>query len=89
MAELGQIGEVGRSGQWEIRTGKEEYSTQGREKPRGEVEEGGLWLPAAAVPWFRQEDEKVKEKQVIRTGRVMPAGHYALSTAMNPRQVAG
>lgn len=69
---MGQKGKVGRSGQWEVRTEKEESSAQGREKPHGEVEEGGLWLPAAAVPWFRQEDEKVKEKQVvIRTGGVM------------------
>lgn len=44
---------------------------------------------AAAVPWFRQEDEKMKEKQGIRTGRVMPACHYALSMAVNPRQVVG
>ncbi|XP_005422984.2 growth/differentiation factor 6 [Geospiza fortis] len=41
---------------------------QGRGKPHGEVEEGGLWLSAAAVPWIRQEDEKVKKKVVIRTG---------------------
>lgn len=49
-----------------------------------------MWLPAAAVPWFRQEDEKVKEKQVvIKTGRVMQARYYALSMAVNSRQLAG
>lgn len=57
--------------------------------PHGEVEEGGLGLPAAAVPWFRQEDDKVKEKQVIGTDRVMQACHYALSMSVNPREVVG
>lgn len=90
MVELGQTGEVKRSGQWDTRTGKEESSAQDREKPHGEVEEGGLWLPAAAVPWLRQEDEKVKKKEgVIRTGRVMQACYHALSMALNPRQVVG
>lgn len=73
-----------------MRTGKEEHSAQGREKPHGKCKRVVCGCLQAAVPWFRQEDEKVKEKQVvIKTGRVMQARYYALSMAVNSRQLAG
>lgn len=80
MAEMGQRGEVETSGEWEIRRGEEGSSAEGKGKQHGEVEEGVLWLPAAAaVPWFRQEDEEeVRKKQGRnRTGRVVQACYHA------------
>lgn len=45
------------------------------------MEEGGLWLLVAVVPWFRQEDEKkvMKKQGGNKTDRVRQACYPALS----------